>query len=201
MKKIFISLVCLLVCAAGFAQNKAKHLLFLSEPIDGTVSAFVEKMEKKGFDFNSNIDKNAVMMGEYDGYKNVTLFIQSCTKKDLVFGVGVTFEHHENWDSLLCNYNELKAKLTEKYGKPAECTEKFAGDSAVNLSEAQKMEGVKAGNCDYFTVYKMPEGTVNLAISRAQYGEAIVCYVQLDFLDNQNVAYEKTKTKKIIKSE
>lgn len=201
MKKVFISLVCIMVCMAGFAQNKAKHLQFLSEPIDGTVSSFVEKMEKKGFEFNANIDKNAVMMGEYDGYKNVTLFIQSCTKKDLVFGVGLTFEHHEKWDSLLCDYNALKAKLTEKYGKPAECSEKFASGPADNLSETQIMEAVRAGNCDYFTVYKIPEGTVNLAISRAQYGEDVVCYVQLDFLDNQNVANEKTKTKKIIKSE
>ncbi len=201
MKKIFVSLVCILVCAASFAQDKAKHLMFLSEPIDGTVSAFVEKMEKKGFDFNANIDKNAVMMGEYDGYKNVTLFIQSCTKKDLVFGIGVTFEHQQKWDSLLCNYNALKAELTKKYGKPAECTEKFAGDSTVTLSEDQKMEGVRAGNCEYFTVYKTAEGTINLAISRAQYGEEIVCYVQLDFLDKQNVANEKTITKKIIKSE
>ena len=199
MKKAFASLLSTMFATAILAQSATGHLQFLDTPINGTVSSFVEKMENKGLKFNSNIDRNAIMTGTYEGYENITVFIQSCSKKDLVFGVGVTFGHQTKWDSLECNYRKLKAMLTQRYGKPSECTERMNGDSVNTFTAEEKMAFTRQGKCDYFTVYQTPEGTVNLGISNAQYGEETVCYVQLDFLDKQNVANEKTVTRKTVK--
>lgn len=195
MKRILTAIICALSAVLTHAQTATEHMTFLNTPIDGTVSSFVTKMEGKGLKFNANIDKNAVMLGSYAGYKGCTAFIQSCSKKDLVFAVGVTFEHKQQWDSLAANYYDLKARLTEKYGKPAECTEKFDTDAAATSDSKQKMDLTVQGKCDYLTVWQTKQGTINLAISNAQYGEETVCYVQLDYIDKQNVAYEKTITK------
>ncbi len=189
MKKTATAFLIALCAITGKAQTTG-HMQFLGTEINGTVKSFVSKMEGKGFKLDATIGNDAVMTGKYKEYEGCTLYIQPGEDKDLVATVGVTLDHRAVWDSLYADYSAVKAKLTAKYGKPKECTEKFNVDSAT-LAAGNFMQLAKQGKCDFFTVYKTPAGTINLSISTAVYEEETVCFVQFDFIDKKNITTPK----------
>jgi hypothetical protein len=70
--------------------------------------------------------------------------------------------------------------LTQKYGKPASCEEKFQ----VNYSpdDSSKMHYAKFDKCKYITIYKTPKGTITLRIDNAD----LECFVRLTYSDKTN---------------
>ena len=71
--------------------------------------------------------------------------------------------------------------LTEKYGKPYECTEKF---SSYSLEDDNcRMLDVKLGNCKYISSFKADNGNISLLIENDDMSS---CYVVLSYTDKVN---------------
>lgn len=156
------------------------HLTFKGVPIDGTLKNFVRRMEKAGFYHDGDKGGAAILTGDFAGYKGCTVTVSTLDQKDLVSHITVWFPQREIWGDLSGDYFSLKKLLTQKYGTPSVCTEKFQS-SFVN-DDSSKMHAVEFDKCRYSTTFKSPKGTIKLSIAHSNYD----CYVELRYFDKIN---------------
>ena len=157
------------------------HLTFKGVPIDGTLKNFVRRMEKAGFYHDGDKGGAAMLTGDFAGYKGCTVTVSTLDQKDLVSHITVWFPQRETWGDLSGDYFSLKKLLTQKYGTPSACTEKFQS-SFVN-DDSSKMHAVEFDRCRYRTTFKSYKGTINLSIAHNGIND---CYVELRYFDKIN---------------
>lgn len=185
MKRFLYLLFFTISALTSIAQVKSeasKHLSFKGIPIDGTLAEYVAKMEREGFIHKITKSGMALFEGEFASYKNCTIGVSTLQSKDLVSKVGVMFPDVETWSHLATNYYNLKDLLTEKYGKPSECIEKFQSPAKPEDDDS-KMYAVKFDRCKYQTTYVTEKGTIQLSI---EHDGVIRCFVKLIYLDKIN---------------
>lgn len=182
MKKYLLSLMVFLMSLTMFAQAESPHLTFKGVPIDGTLSDYVQKMKQKGFDFLGTEDGIAILTGDFAAYKGCTIGVATLKQKDLVSKITVFFPNCETWTGLANNYFSLKDMLTEKYGKPADVTEKFQGYSEPR-DDNSRMHEVKMDRCKYVTTFETPKGNIQLYFG---HDNLLNCYVMLSYFDKIN---------------
>lgn len=182
MKKIILSLTVMLMSLSTFAQAESPHLSFKGVPIDGTLDEYVQKMKRKGFDYLGTEDGIAILTGDFAAYKGCTVGVATLKQKDLVSKITVIFPNCETWAGLSNNYFSLKEMLTEKYGKPAEVTEKFQSYSEPR-DDNSRMYEVKMDRCKYVTIFETPKGDIQLYIG---HNSMMSCYVMLSYFDKVN---------------
>ena len=166
----------------SFAQTESPHLAFKGVPIDGTLNEYVQKMKQKGFDYLGTENGIAILTGDFAAYKGCTVGVTTLKQKDLVSKITVIFPNCETWDGLASNYFSLKDMLTEKYGRPADVTEKFQGYSEPR-DDNSKMYEVKMDRCKYVTTFETPKGDIQLYIG---HNRMTSCYVMLSYFDKIN---------------
>jgi hypothetical protein len=190
MKKIFSTLVLTLALTTCFAQVKSdtsKHLSFKGVPIDGTRDEFVLKMKKSGFTHTGTEDGVAILQGDFASYKSCIVGVSTLKTKDLVSKIAVLFPDRDTWSTLSSNYFDLKEMLTEKYGKPSDCVEKFQSYTEPR-DDDRKMSEVGLDRCKYRTTYETEKGTIQLTIEQ----EGVIrCFVKLAYFDKINSATVK----------
>ena len=71
--------------------------------------------------------------------------------------------------------------LTEKYGEPSDCVEKFDGYEPSD--DNSKMYEVKLDKCKYYTTFETEKGSIQLSI---EHDGVISCYVMLAYYDKIN---------------
>ena len=158
------------------------HLAFMGVPIDGTLSGYVSRMKQKGFTYIDTENGVVVLNGDFAGYKNCMVGVTTLKGKDLVSKITVIFPKCDAWSSLSDNYFSLKGMLTEKYGKPSECVEKFQ-DAVPPTDDGSKMYSVEFDRCKYYTTYKTEKGAIQLSI---EHNSVVSCYVMLSYYDKIN---------------
>lgn len=72
--------------------------------------------------------------------------------------------------------------LTEKYGKPANVTEKFQGYSEPE-DDLSRMYEVQLDRCKYVSTFETPKGDIQLYIG---HNSTMSCYVMLSYFDKIN---------------
>jgi hypothetical protein len=176
----------MLTTMISFAQVKTgaetAHLIFNGIPIDGSLTAFVSKMEKNGFTKVDSDDGYALLAGEYLGRKSSSVEVETVKNEDVVSKVAVMFPPCDTWSSLSADYSSLKAMLTESYGKPSGQVEKFRGASQP-VDDASKMAKVKSDNSEFYTTYETPSGSIQLSI---EHDSSQKCFVMLAYYDKIN---------------
>ena len=85
-------------------------------------------MEGNGFTHISTEDGIALLKGDFASYKNCTVGVARLKQKDLVSKITMMFPVSDTCSYLWSNYSSLKEMLTEKYGEPSKCVEKFQSD-------------------------------------------------------------------------
>ena len=165
-----------------FAQTESPHLTFKGVPIDGTLNEYVQKMKQKGFDYVSTENGIAILSGDFAAYKGCTVGVATLKQKDLVSKITVFFPNCETWSALADNYFSLKEMLKEKYGKPADVTEKFQSYSEPR-DDFSRMHEVKMDGCKYVTTFTTPKGDIQLAIG---HDSVLNCFVILSYFDKIN---------------
>ncbi|MEQ1796896.1 MAG: hypothetical protein ABL872_03025 [Lacibacter sp.] len=191
MKTIFFTLLFTLNVTATFAQmqsDSSKHLTFKGVPIDGTLNEYVSKMKKSGFIQMKTEDGVAFLKGDFAAYKNCTLGVSTLKQKNLVSKIAVTFPDCDTWSALSSNYFNLKEMLTDKYGEPSECIEKF--QSTTLEHDGYKMTQVQLDACKYYTIYKTEKGTIELSISHYDTDRCFVKLVYLDKINSETIKKE-----------
>lgn len=181
MKKIVTSLIVFLIAMSSLAQS-SDHLTFKGVPIDGTLSEYVSKMKQNGFSYISTEDGVAMLTGDFAAYKNCIVGVATLKQKDLVSKITVLFPERDTWSSLSGNYFDLKEMLTQKYGEPSECVEKFDTYSKPR-DDGDRMHAVKMDNCKYYTIYETDKGSIQLSI---EHNSVFSCYVVLSYYDKIN---------------
>ncbi|MBO9592815.1 MAG: hypothetical protein J7599_07885 [Niabella sp.] len=166
MKRLFSIFFFVITVLSSFAQVKpdsSKHLSFKGVPIDGTLNEFVLKMKKGGFTHTGTEEGLAVLKGDFASYKSCVIGVSTLKTKDLVSKIVVLFPERDTWSSLSSNYFTLKEMLTEKYGDPSDCVEKFQSYSEPK-NDNDKMFEVKFDKCKYLTIYETEKGSIQLSI-------------------------------------
>ena len=186
MRRIIIFVVLVLAATISYAQTQLKagsraHLTFMEIPIDGSLSAFVSKMEKNGFTKVGSEDGYALLVGEYASRKNSMVAIETLKQEDVVSKIAVMFTPWDTWSALSNDYYSLKSSLTEKYGTPSDHAEKF--HIATPADDIAKMNKVKSGDSEYYTTFETPGGSIQLSI---EHDRGQKCFVQLAFYDKIN---------------
>lgn len=83
-------------------------------------------MKSAGFKTVSSVSNgNAVLKGDFAGYKDCRLYVQTIDGADIVSTIVVQFPEYDRWEYLYGNYTNLKEMLTQKYGKPHSAREEF----------------------------------------------------------------------------
>lgn len=182
MRKTIITLITLFFTLTIFAQTESPHLSFKGVPIDGTLNQYVQKMKQKGFDYLGTEDGIALLSGDFAAYKGCIVGVATLKQKDLVSKITVMFPNCETWSSLANNYYSLKEMLTEKYGKPADVTEKFQSYFEPS-DDNSRMHEVRMDRCKYITTYETPKGKIQLYIN---HNSVMNCFVLLSYIDKIN---------------
>lgn len=192
MKNLITSGILVLIATISFAQknSESSHLVFKGVPIDGTLREYVLEMEKSGFIHLRTEDGIAILKGDFASYKNCIVGVVTLKQKDLVSKINVIFPECETWSALSSNYFSLKELLTEKYGEPLDCVEKF--DGLEPRDDNSRMHEVKFDNCKYSTNYKTEKGNIQLSI---EHDGVISCFVQLAYYDKINSDILRAKAK------
>lgn len=162
------------------------HLKFKGVPIDGTRKKFVDRMEKKEFKYIGDTEDGAsVLEGDFAAYKGCRIYVSTLENKDLVSRIAVVFPEQKQWEYLYGNYKSLKEMLTEKYGKPASCTEEFQEAWYYASNDERKMDGAKTDKCKYVTRFQADNGEIILSIGHSD-SLRESCYVMLTYKDATN---------------
>lgn len=182
MKTTFFLLLFTIVSFLAFGQDDSGHMKFKGVPIDGTLKEYIQKMERKGFIHMDTQEGIAMLRGDFAAYKNCMIGVATLKQKDLVSKITVIFPVCDTWSSLSSNYFSLKDMLTEKYGEPSDCIEKFQTDLQPD-DDNSKMYLVQFDKCKYQTTYETKNGDIQLSIS---HDGVIRCFVMLAYFDKIN---------------
>lgn len=190
MKQRLFTLFIVCLTMMAWAQNKpVEHLTFKGVSIDGTLNEFVLKMKQNGFTLVKTENGIAYLKGDFAAYKDCYVGVTTLKQKDLVSKIGVVFPECTNWSSLSSNYFNLKELLTQKYGEPTECVEKFDTYSEPN-SDGDKFMYLKLEQCKYITIFETEKGTIQLSIET---DGATIGFVLLNYFDKTNTETVRAK--------
>lgn len=180
MKAKLLFFITLLLPITMFAQSE--HLTFKGIPIDGTLRQFTTQLTQKGFTKLGSENGQAMLTGDFAGYKDCYVLVNSVDQKDLVYLVGVMFPALDQWGLLEANYTKLKKMLTTKYGEPSEVVEKF--QSRVQpRNDRDKLYELEFDRCTYKTIFDTEKGRIALSLAHEGVSK---CYVILAYIDGIN---------------
>lgn len=166
-------------------ENDNRHLEFKGIPINGSLKKFVTNMKTAGFKTVGSISNGtATLKGDFAGYKDCRLYVQTMDGADIVSTIVVQFPECERWDHLHGYYKDLKEMLTQKYGKSHSVREKFIGYIP------DKMLQVGSDECKYETEFRTEKGKIILRIEPMEYDSGCVC---LQYSDKINSGVVKQK--------
>lgn len=189
MKTMATAFTCILLTFSSFSQNQSSaHLTFKGVAIDGTLNAFVAKMKLNGFTLLKAENGIAILKGDFAGSKGCTVGVGTLKQKDLVSKITVIFPEKDTWSSLSSNYYSLKDLLTQKYGSPSDCVEKF--DTSIEPGDDfSRIHEVGMDRCKYYTTYETDKGRIQLSID---HDSVFSYYVTLSYYDRINTGIIKT---------
>jgi hypothetical protein len=190
MKKRLFTLIIVCLSMISWAQNTpVEHLTFKGVPIDGTLNEFVLKMKQNGFTLVKTENGTAFLTGDFAGYKDCYVGVSTLKQKNLVSKIGVIFQECTEWSTLSNKYFALKDLLTQKYGEPTECIEKFE-TSLEPKNDNDKFYAVLFNHSKFITTYETEKGTIQLSIETDGISTG---YVLLNYFDKINSEIIKAK--------
>lgn len=170
--------------ADSVAMEQSTHLKFKGVPIDGPLEQFVARMVRKGFEVTSAREEEVVRLeGDFAGFKQCEVYVSTLDNQNLVSRITVWFPIQDQWKNLYGDYKTLKEMLTEKYGKPTSCVERFTDYLGNVGDETFRMSSVRDGGCKYVTRFSTDEGDITLSIEQR---ERSYCFAQLVYQDKEN---------------
>lgn len=162
--------------------TSAPHIKFKGISLGETPYNFASELERQGYTYVTKMDDTYVLTGAFAGYSNCNLYITAAQYDNTVDHVGINFPNQTRWEYLLNTYNNLKDMLTQKYGKPVSCIEKF-NTSNTSTSEYKIMSLLKQDEFKYETLFFIEGGYVKLIISHLYVNYEHSFYVSLIYVD------------------
>ncbi len=178
MRKILVTFALLSAVINIMAQE---HLTFKGIPIEGSMAAFCQKLEEKGFTSIGSDDNITLFSGDFTGRK-AEIGVTATDDGKNVFAVAVLFDSSGEWKTLVNTYDYYKNLYTRKYGKPTYSKEK--NPSPLNSNTALMFQ-VYQGTVDYSSTWELKGGDILLSIEKS--AEIYKGMVMIRYRDSQNI--------------
>lgn len=178
MKKFFAILTVLFAAVDIMAQE---HLSFKGIPIEGSMTAFCQKLEAEGFVSLGREGNISLFSGNFTG-RNANVGVAAAEDGKNVYAVVVFFDSSKEWNTLVNIYNYYKELYTRKYGRPTVSKE---NNPAYSDSNTALMAEVHQGTVVYVSAWKVSGGDIELSIDKFSGGfyEGVV---RITYRDAQN---------------
>lgn len=177
MKKLLFSLILACFALCGFAQE---HLSFKGIPIEGSMTAFCQKLKARGFTQIGRENNVTLFTGDFTGRK-ATIGVGAADNGKDVFTVAVFFDESDSWNTLVNTYDHYKDLYIEKYGQPTQCVENNPSHTNSNTS---LMYELFQGRVTYACVFEAPGGAIQISIEKGNISDG---YVLIKYQDTQNI--------------
>ena len=178
MRKLVITLTMLFAVISLMAQE---HLSFKGIPIEGSMTAFCQKLKAKGFTSIGSENNLTLFTGDFTG-RNATVGVTATDDGKDVFAVVVLFDPSGEWNALINTYDYYKDLYTRKYGKPSISKEK---NPALSDSNTALMAEVHQGTVVYGSAWEVTGGDIQLSIEKSS--GVYKGMVMIRYRDSQNV--------------
>ena len=178
MRKLVITFTMLFAVISLMAQE---HLSFKGIPIEGSMTAFCQKLKAKGFTSIGSENNLTLFTGDFTG-RNATVGVTATDDGKDVFAVVVLFDPSGEWNALVNTYDYYKDLYTRKYGKPSISKEK---NPALSDSNTALMAEVHQGTVVYGSVWEVTGGDIQLSIEKSS--GVYKGMVMIRYRDSQNV--------------
>ena len=178
MRKFLITFTVLFAVINIMAQE---HLSFKGIPIEGSMTAFCQKLKAKGFTSIGSENNLTLFTGDFTG-RNATVGVTATDDGKDVFAVVVLFDPSGEWNALINTYDYYKDLYTRKYGKPSISKEK---NPALSDSNTALMAEVHQGTVVYGSAWEVTGGDIQLSIEKSS--GVYKGMVMIRYRDSQNV--------------
>lgn len=178
MRKLVITFTMLFAVISLMAQE---HLSFKGIPIEGSMTAFCQKLKAKGFTSIGSENNLTLFTGDFTG-RNATVGVTATDDGKDVFAVVVLFDPSGEWNALVNTYDYYKDLYTRKYGKPSISKEK---NPALSDSNTALMAEVHQGTVVYGSAWEVTGGDIQLSIEKSS--GVYKGRVMIRYRDSQNV--------------
>lgn len=178
MRKLVITFTMLFAVISLMAQE---HLSFKGIPIEGSMTAFCQKLKAKGFTSIGSENNLTLFTGDFTG-RNATVGVTATDDGKDVFVVVVLFDPSGEWNALVNTYDYYKDLYTRKYGKPSISKEK---NPALSDSNTALMAEVHQGTVVYGSAWEVTGGDIQLSIEKSS--GVYKGMVMIRYRDSQNV--------------
>ena len=158
-----------------------EHLSFKGIPIEGSMTAFCQKLKAKGFTSIGSENNLTLFTGDFTG-RNATVGVTATDDGKDVFAVVVLFDPSGEWNALVNTYDYYKDLYTRKYGKPSISKEK---NPALSDSNTALMAEVHQGTVVYGSAWEVTGGDLQLSIDKSS--GVYKGMVMIRYRDSQNV--------------
>lgn len=158
-----------------------EHLSFKGIPIEGSMTAFCQKLKAKGFTSIGSENNLTLFTGDFTG-RNATVGVTATDDGKDVFAVVVLFDPSGEWNALINTYDYYKDLYTRKYGKPSISKEK---NPALSDSNTALMAEVHQGTVVYGSAWEVTGGEIQLSIEKSS--GVYKGMVMIRYRDSQNV--------------
>ena len=158
-----------------------EHLSFKGIPIEGSMTAFCQKLKAKGFTSIGSENNLTLFTGDFTG-RNATVGVTATDDGIDVFAVVVLFDPSGEWNALVNTYDYYKDLYTRKYGKPSISKEK---NPALSDSNTALMAEVHQGTVVYGSAWEVTGGDIQLSIEKSS--GVYKGMVMIRYRDSQNV--------------
>ena len=158
-----------------------EHLSFKGIPIEGSMTAFCQKLKAKGFTSIGSENNLTLFTGDFTG-RNATVGVTATDDGKDVFAVVVLFDPSGEWNALINTYDYYKDLYTRKYGKPSISKEK---NPALSDSNTALIAEVHQGTVVYGSAWEVTGGDIQLSIEKSS--GVYKGMVMIRYRDSQNV--------------
>jgi len=158
-----------------------EHLSFKGIPIEGSMTAFCQKLKAKGFTSIGRNNNITMFTGDFTGRK-ATVGVTATDDGKNVFAVIAFFDPSGEWNTLVNTYNYYKDLYTRKYGEPTISKE---NNPAFSDSNNALMAELHQGTVVYGSVWDVTGGDIQLSIEKSS--GVYEGMVMIRYRDSQNV--------------
>lgn len=176
MKRLIIMVVFAMLAIGTTTAQENGHFTFKGIAIDGPVSEFGQQLVADGF-----VKMNA---NTYRGkFLRQNCVVSLVADEDYqVWRVAALLPQTETWSTLETSFNGYIDLYTEKYGRPATIKKEF--NTYTGDHPGLKMSAVDDGECNYFAVWNLPQGSIEVKIVKGS--EYKTGAIRIVYTDNAN---------------
>jgi hypothetical protein len=171
-------------------------MIFNTIPLGQPYHNFKLELQKKGFTYQFNSEKEADNTFSYSGKfidKEVHLEVMATPKTKTVWKVNVELPESKSWTETKTEFFDLCNKLTSKYGAAYQKKTVFANPN--NAGDGNELQAIFQNKCTYFYNWKTENGLIVIKVSSHTEGSALII---ISYEDKNAAAINATEKDKTI---